>query len=392
MAGIDIQTQKLHQALTLLAKELQTLTEKNEKLENALEEIFPIELYKSIRQDVVKSIGDSKKTLINHFINSGINEINLRREISKSNADLASRLTTHCLRDCSVINRKGSSQPNASHERNLRLCKTLGNPINIEKNKAHIFAKAHTLIYLKSNSICTWIPKNACSSLRYTFALGNGAIAGPEDIDWIHQNNATFSANNIQLLNADYTFVILRNPFKRLLSFFLDKLCHTYETKWDQSCIHAQKTFPLTPQSSFEDFVNYLWDNPISINNDHHTKSQCDFLVYEQYDDYLAFEKIHLSAQVIQKNTKIELKDSRQFNLIYTTKDTVESTKFSSSTTIEQIQVLAKEGLKPNPHYMYSDAMIKKIATLYLGDILLYCSCIDNGEDELTYWINKAIT
>ena len=147
MAGIDIQTQKLQQALTLLAKELQTLTEKNEKLENALEEIFPIELYKSIRQDVVKSIGDSKRTLVNHFINNGIKEINLRSEISKSNAELARRLTTHCLRDCSVINRRRSSKPNACLERNLRLCKTLGNPINIEKNKAHIFAKAHTLIH-----------------------------------------------------------------------------------------------------------------------------------------------------------------------------------------------------------------------------------------------------
>ena len=392
MTDKDIQTQKLQQALTLLAKELQALTEKNEKLENALQEIFPIELYKSIRQDVVKSIGDSQSTLINHFINNGIKEINLRSEMSKSNTALASRLTTHCLRDCSVINRRGNPQPNASQERNLRLCKTLGNPINIERNQAHIFAKAHTLIHLKSNSICTWIPKNACSSLRYTFALENGAINGPEDIDWIHQNNATFSASNIQLLNADYTFVILRNPFKRLLSFFLDKLCHTYETKWDQSCIRAQKSFPLTPQSSFEDFVNYLWDNPTSINNDHHTKSQCDFLVYERYDDYLAFEKINISAQAIQKNAKIELKDSRQYNLIYTTKGTTESTKYSSSSTIEQIQALAKEGLKPNPRYMYSDALIKKIATLYLGDVLLYCSCIENGEAELNYWINKAIT
>ena len=78
MTDKDIQTQKLQQALTLLAKELQTLTEKNEKLENALQEIFPIELYKSIRQDVVKSIGDSQSTLINHFINNGIKEINLR--------------------------------------------------------------------------------------------------------------------------------------------------------------------------------------------------------------------------------------------------------------------------------------------------------------------------
>ena len=52
----------------------------------------------------------------------------------------------------------------------------------------------------------------------------NGAIKNIEEIQWIHQNNHSLNASTSEALKAQYTFVMLRNPFKRLLSFFLDKL------------------------------------------------------------------------------------------------------------------------------------------------------------------------
>ena len=55
------------------------------------------------------------------------------------------------------------------------------------------------------------------------------------DIEWIHKNNYSFNASNKELLTANYTFVILRNPFKRLLSFFSDKLCNTGSNTNDKS-------------------------------------------------------------------------------------------------------------------------------------------------------------
>ena len=134
---------------------------------------------------------------------------------------------------------------------NLTLSKSFGNPDKIEKNEDHEFARRHTLVHLKSNSVCTWIPKNSCSSLRYSIALANGAISGIGDIDWIHKNNSSFTASNKELLTANYSFVILRNPFKRLLSFYCDKLCNSGHNENDksyevtQSLMGQMKTPPL---------------------------------------------------------------------------------------------------------------------------------------------------
>ena len=73
---------------------------------------------------------------------------------------------------------------------------------------------------------------------------GYGAIARADEIKWIHGNNDCFNATTREALQANYTFVILRNPFKRLLSFFLDKLCHPQKPELsDRSCEYAQKIF-----------------------------------------------------------------------------------------------------------------------------------------------------
>jgi len=388
----EAQIEKLHQALKMLAEEVHGLTDQKDKLEKALGEIFPLELYKIIRQDVVNRIGDQENTLINHFINNGIHETDLQKEITEDKAYLAKTIMCQALRDCALMNRREDGNTHESARKNLSFCKTLGNPINIDKNNEHIFARHHSLIHLKSNSACTWIPKNACSSIRYSIALGNGAISRPEDIDWIHQNNTTLSATNNQLLSADYAFIILRNPFKRLLSFFLDKLCHGHDSTWDKSTSHAQQVFPLSQDDSFENFVELIWNKPMTIGLDHHTKPQCDFLVYEKYDDYFAFEKMSQATKSIHEKIGLEIVDSRQYNTIHTTKNLVESADFSPASPIKDIRAMISNGQKPSAQGMYSDQMIKRVATLYLGDLLLYRSSIENSEDELAYWIRKAIS
>lgn len=54
------------------------------------------------------------------------------------------------------------------------------------------FALGHSMRIFPSNSLYTVIPKNGCSSLRYSVAVANGCVAGPENLNWIHQNNRTF--------------------------------------------------------------------------------------------------------------------------------------------------------------------------------------------------------
>ena len=185
---------------------------------------------------------------------------------------------------------KTSQRNNSNNEEKLILLKTAGQHESIIENKRHELAQGNTLVHLKSDSICTWIPKIACSTIRYSIALDNGAISGLDDFQWIHQNNTTFTANNKELLNSSYAFVILRNPFKKLISFYLDKICSDKTTEEDQSYGLAKSIFNTNNSTTFEEFVSTIYQDPSLISKDIHTRRQCDFLIYANYSDYFQFE------------------------------------------------------------------------------------------------------
>ena len=272
----------------------------------------------------------------------------------------------------------------------LTFAKTKGRAENLNENKLHSFTKAFCARHLKSNAICTWIPKIACSNLRYSIAVSNGLISGPSDIGWIHANNDSLGASNSELLNADYTFVILRNPFKKLLSYYLDKICnYTINIEYDQSYDFANKLFNSEMNPSFNDFVNTLWERPDLLDQDIHTKKQCDFLIYKAYDDYFSIEAYEETIESIKNKTGLLIHDVRDINTIRTTKGLKESNDFAHTLNANEIRKLIQEGKKPNPLQMYTPEMAKKTAALYLPDILLYSSAVKNAGSELRDWMEK---
>ena len=280
---------------------------------------------------------------------------------------------------------------NEKPTRFLSFSKTLGKNISIENNKDHLFAKKHTLIHYESNSICTWIPKIGCTNIRYSIPLANGAISTPKDIEWVHNNNNSFSADNKELLKADYTFVFLRNPFNRLVSFFLDKLCHNDPNESDKSYSNAQKIFRASEHTCFQDFVELLWLEPELINADIHTRRQSDFLVYNKYDDYFSLENYSLATKKVYQSTGLKILDTRNMGSGNTTHSFLESADITYETKTSDINTLMKSSKKPNTKNMYSDKMCRMVGILFLPDILLYLKEVENSESEMNYWISKII-
>ncbi len=276
-------------------------------------------------------------------------------------------------------------------KRSLSFSKTIGNDESIEKNEEHLFAKRHTLIHLRSNSVCTWIPKVGCTNMRYSIPFANGAISTPEDIDWIHNNNDSFQASNKELLNANYAFVVLRNPYKRLASFYLDKICHNDPNESDKSYSNAQNVFNTNKSTSFQDFVRILWNNAELINADIHVKRQTDFLVYNQYDDYFCLEDYEKAVSKILNTTGLEVIDTRGMGSGNTTHKHQETAYINYTSKASEIGSLLKGGKKPNIKNMYSDEMCKMVGSLFLPDINLYLDKIKGSEKEMNYWINKTI-
>ena len=378
--------QHVKEAASLLANELKISKRREEELEAALQKIFPINLYTQVRPDVEASCDGEVKKIIDHFISYGINETDICYEKNK----VTYRTTESCLRNIDFS--KISIPKTRPEPRRLSFLRTKGNSSNLKTNQDHDFAIKHTLCHYKSNSICTWIPKNGCSNLRYSVSKENGAISNIDEIEWMHHNNDCFNATTKESLQADYTFIILRNPFRRLLSFFLDKLCHPQEEQSERSYQHAQEVFRFSENHSFLDFINYIWENPNSIYNDEHTRPQCDFLLYRQYDDYFALERSEEANQRIYERTGIRIDDVRDRNSIFTSKGREYTQEITSTTQAIKIRNSLEKNKIPVIENMYSNEMIKKVASLYLQDILLYCNEINSNITELDYWVQRAIS
>ncbi|WP_250398772.1 sulfotransferase family 2 domain-containing protein [Synechococcus sp. MU1648] len=322
-----------------------------------------------------------------------LNDLNkkLARELdqSKAKSRVVDEILKTTIRDIVPLESHSKSNQLDGDNTKLTFSKSFNNPISIEKNEDHEFSRRHTLVHLKSNSICTWIPKNSCSTLRFSIAKANGAISGIEDINWIHKNNSSFAASNKELLIADYTFVVLRNPFKRLLSFYCDKLCNSGKDDNDKSYEVTQSIMGTNNKTTFADFVEILWHNPNLKKANEHIQDQCDFLIYKNYHDYLPLEQYKKTASTIQERVGLTLEDVRPFNSIHTSYGCKDSIELSYKTPGELIGSAMAESQKPIAENMYNPDLIKKVGFLYFHDILLYLQTINNGEEEMDYWLRQ---
>ena len=268
------------------------------------------------------------------------------------------------------------------------LAKTEGSTQSINKNEAHEFARKSTIIHIKSGSVITWIPKNASSNIRYSVAHDNGVISGIHDISWIHKNNHTFNASNKELLQAKNSFVILRNPFKRLLSFYLDKVCHTDESGNDTSYDDAKRLFNTNESTTFEEFVEIIYQKPMLISKDIHTRQQCDFMIYKKYCDYYSVERLGDAIDSIYKKTGLKLEDIRARNSIFTTKGKEKVDSIRHNTTAAEINNCMNMNKSPISESMFTEDMIGKVASLYLPDVILYHNMAPNAQKELQSWMH----
>lgn len=94
--------------------------------------------------------------------------------------------------------------------------------VPLNKNERYNFSGSHSLSIYPIDAVYTFIPKNACSTLRYSIAIANGFIENKSNIDWIHSNNKTFISTLQEIAQAKYTFTVLRCPFTRVASSYLD--------------------------------------------------------------------------------------------------------------------------------------------------------------------------
>jgi len=234
------------------------------------------------------------------------------------------------------------------------------------QNPEHNFAANHALVAYRTGAVFTFIPKNGCTTLRYSLALANGIIRGPEDFVWIHANNGTFSASLAELVRSDVSVVILRCPFKRLASAFLDKFVSYERNAWDFRRYMGDEVD--LPDLTFRQFATGLLEQPGLLQSDIHWRPQIDFLVYEDYTHWIGLSKLLDSNDRVAAETGVHLEDTRSMmRHDLGRKATLDGAYFDAP--LRDLHALMLEGKAPSYEGMYDGALRDVVAKIYKEDL-----------------------
>ncbi len=250
----------------------------------------------------------------------------------------------------------------------------------LAQNPKHKFAAQHALNIYKKNAIYSFIPKNACSTMRTSVAYANGCIEDPADFNWIHRNNNTFAANLRELITAEYTFTVLRCPFSRLASSYLDKIVSRNTVAWGY--VDARERKVEIEDITFESFVKSMTMPRIKAHNIH-WRPQIEFLAYKEYDDYFAIENFSHAVKTLQEKIGLEIIDARKLtNHGVDRYALVHNEDFSAAKPFEFLR-MKQEGSFPAPKALYNDELVNIVKQSYKEDFALYNDVI--GSDGLMF-------
>jgi hypothetical protein len=252
--------------------------------------------------------------------------------------------------------------------------------VSLSKNPAHQFAQRFALDVYPSESIYTFIPKNACSTLRFSIAIENGCLTPYGDVHWIHNNNATFKATLSSLMRARFTFLILRCPFSRVLSAFLDKFLERTPDSWAYYK-HTNRVIELN-ELTFHDFILSL-KKPTNLNSNIHWRPQSDFLVYDNYDEYFALEEFDRCEKVLKNKIGLKVYDTRNLLNHHSSNKTTKHNTRAWELSVLELMTLKSQGALPAYKLFYSEKIKNVVKRIYKRDFDLYIEKF--GEDPLLF-------
>lgn len=257
---------------------------------------------------------------------------------------------------------------------------TPGTLESLASNGGYRHASKHALQHYTSGAIFTFIPKNACTSLRVSLALANGAIADDSQWTWVHKNNSTFSADFPALARATSTAVILRCPFARLASVFLDKIVSRTSELW---ALRGQTGDMLDPDElTFRSFVQTI-SNPKLLRSNIHWQPQESFLVYAQYDHVFGMHQISEFSEHFENTTGQPFVDARNLTQHTTSQFKRLAGANHADTPLPKLTFEKAKGALPRAQDLYDDQIRTLVRKTYDADFRLYDELI--GSEGLLF-------
>ena len=249
-------------------------------------------------------------------------------------------------------------------------------------NKKHS-VRRNTLRIKDKNAICTYIPKNACSTLRYSVAVANGRPDSAETLSYIHKGMPDAMASPEDIASASYSFAILRCPYRRIVSAFLNKAA--IENSRARSLFpRGNRLFRPNPASvkgqaaakalkskidalTFGDFMTLLQGRQ-SNRIDTHFRRQTDFLLKQDYTDFFALEALPDALLRLQDKIGLRILDRSDHAVTKLQKLDVDA----SQMTIAELIEIQASGFAPPYANLFTSATRRAVETFYADDFALY--------------------
>lgn len=243
---------------------------------------------------------------------------------------------------------------------------------SLNQNDLFKFSSSYALSVYPLDAVYSFIPKNACSTLRFSIAVANGFLNDISNIEWIHSNNETFISSQREVAQAKYTFVVLRCPFTRVASTFLDQILKGESTFKDYN---EQKL-----SINFHEFLLIIQEQN-RHQRDQHWRNQSDFLHYEKYDDYFSLEQFSEAINTLESRG-LEIHDTRK-TIMHDISGLKRIEGNYSKTKEIELKKIKDEGYAPKYESMFGDSEIKLVKDIFKDDIELYKNHF--GENNLLF-------
>ncbi|WP_299880727.1 sulfotransferase family 2 domain-containing protein [uncultured Cocleimonas sp.] len=240
--------------------------------------------------------------------------------------------------------------------------------VALQQNHPFLFAQKHALNLYQKKAIYSFIPKNGCTTLRTSLAIANGFLENKnleQHINWVHNNSYTFSANLSELACADYTFTVLRCPYERLTSLFLDKFVDKTPVAWN-FYRQTNNKYDLD-KLTFSVFLQALLEQPSLINGDIHWRKQVDFLVYQEYDDYFNFDNFDNIRNTLKNRMNLDLIDTREITNHGKEKYNNIDGNFST-TSVAELKLLKTKSTLPSTDSLFNNILKENTKKIYQLD------------------------
>lgn len=231
-----------------------------------------------------------------------------------------------------------------------------------------LFAARHLYVYPRLRIAYTYIPKNASTSLKRTLGRAEGWRVDPAAAH--EMSRLVWLRGIVQYSAVDERIVVMRDPFDRVLSGYLNRFLMSKDAVAD----HAMKSglaLSIGSKSTkddvtFADFVQYLSRTPNRTLNEH-WRPQSDFLA-GSYTRVIRFEHLAEDTAFLALRGLV-VDQARGHDTSRIRRDLGPGWGHHKARRLRRLR--RREGILPTRDNMYDDRLYAMVAERYAADIEL---------------------